>query len=129
MAAPSSAGTVLLVEDEPEMRRLIVKILAMHGYRVLEAHDGGQALALCREHQDPIHLLLADVVIPDTNGPALAASIQTLRPEIRVLYISAYDTELLRQNFGLSAQAPFLQKPFGVEDLLKKVHAALQGQR
>lgn len=129
MAAPSSAITVLLVEDEPEIRRFVVKVLAMQGYRVLEAHDGGQALALCREHQEPIHLLLTDVVIPDTSGPELAASIQALRPEICFLYISAYDTGLLRQNFGLNARAAFLQKPFGAEDLLEKVHEVLQGRK
>lgn len=128
MAEPSPANTILLVEDEPEIRRFIVKVLAVQGYQVLEAHDGTQALALCRQHTGPIHLLLTDVVIPDTSGPELAANIQALRPQIRFLYISAFDTGLLRQNFGLNARAAFLQKPFDAEDLLKKVHDALQSK-
>ena len=128
MAEPSPTTTVLLVEDEPEIRRFIVKVLAVQGYQVLEAHDGTQALALCRQHQGPIHLLLTDVVIPDMSGPELAASIHALCPNIRFLYISAFDTGLLRQNFGLNARASFLQKPFDAEELLKKVHDVLQGQ-
>ncbi len=128
MAEPAPANTILLVEDEPEIRRFIVKVLAVQGYQVLEAHDGTQALALCRQHPGPIHLLLADVVIPDTSGPELAANIQALRPQIRLLYISAFDTGLLRQNFGLSARAAFLQKPFDAEDLLKKVQDTLQSR-
>jgi DNA-binding response OmpR family regulator len=128
MAEPSPANTVLLVEDEPEILRFIVKVLAVQGYQVLEAHDGAQTLALCRQHPGPIHLLLTDVVIPDTSGPELAANIQAMRPNIRFLYISAFDTGLLRQNFGLNARASFLQKPFDAEELLKKVHDVLQSQ-
>ncbi len=128
MAEPSPANTVLLVEDEPEVLRFLVKVLAVQGYRVLEAHDGTQALALCQQYPGPIHLLLTDVVIPDTSGPELAANIQALRPNIRFLYISAFDTGLLRQNFGLNARAAFLQKPFDAEELLKKVHEVLQSQ-
>lgn len=128
MAEPSAAITVLLVEDEPEIRRFIVRVLAIQGYQVQEAHDGTQALALCRQHPDPIHLLLTDVVIPDTSGPELAVNVQALRPQVRLLYISAFDTGLLRQNFGLNARAAFLQKPFDAEDLLKKIQDALQSQ-
>ncbi|TAJ08810.1 MAG: response regulator [Nitrospirae bacterium] len=128
MAEPSAAITVLLVEDEPEIRRFIVRVLAVQGYQVLEAHDGTQALALCRQHPGPIHLLLTDVVIPDTSGPELAANIQAFHPQIHLLYISAFDTDLLKQNFGLNARAAFLQKPFDAEDLLKKVQDALQSR-
>ncbi|MDE3019567.1 MAG: response regulator [Nitrospirota bacterium] len=128
MADIPVAGTVLLVEDEPEIRRFIVKVLATQGYVVLEAHDGGQALALCRQHPGPIHLLLTDVVIPDMSGPKLADNIQMLRPQIRLLYISAFDNGLVQRNFGMNAGATFLQKPFDAEDLLKKVRSVFMAE-
>ncbi|MFM8550846.1 MAG: response regulator [Nitrospiraceae bacterium] len=126
MADPLPAGTVLLVEDEPEIRRFIVNVLAARGYVVLEAHDGEQALALCRQCPDPIHLLITDVIIPDTSGPALAANVLALRPQVRLLYMSAFDAGVLKQSFGLSAKALFLPKPFSAEALLQKVRDVLR---
>lgn len=128
MASLASARTVLLVEDEPEIRRFVARILVAQGCQVLEAQDGGHALAMCREHPDPIHLLITDVVIPDTNGPELAAFIQSLRPQVRVLYMSAFDMDQLVQGFGLNRSGALLRKPFSAEALLQKVRDLLEAQ-
>jgi CheY-like chemotaxis protein len=128
MMAESDQGktaTVLVVEDEPEIQRFITRVLAPQGYLVLSANDAAQALEICQHHSGPIHLLLTDVIIPDMNGPQLAVRVQGLRPDIRVLFISAYDDGLLKQNFGLHPNAAFLAKPFGADRLLQKVRAVL----
>lgn len=119
-------ATVLVVEDEPEIQRFITRVLAPQGYLVLTAADAAQAVAVCQQHPGPIHLLLTDVIIPDMNGPQLAVRVQGLRPEIKVLFISAYDDGLLKQNFGLHPTAAFLPKPFGADRLLQKVRAVLE---
>lgn len=118
-------ATVLVVEDEPEIQRFIARVLAPEGFLVLTAGDAAQALEICRQHPGRIDLLLSDVIIPDMNGPELALRLQTLRPEMRVLFISAYDDGLLKQNFGLHPAAAFLAKPFGAERLLQKVRSVL----
>lgn len=122
-------ATVLVVEDEPEIQRFIARVLAPEGYLVLSASDAAHALEVCHQHPGPIHLLLTDVIIPDMNGPELATRIQVLRPEIRVLFISAYDDGLLKQSFGLHPAAAFLPKPFGAERLLQKVRSVLDTPR
>lgn len=119
-------ATVLVVEDEPEIQRFIARVLAPEGFLVLTAGDAAQALEICRRHPGRIDLLLSDVIIPDMNGPELALRLQTLRPEMRVLFISAYDDGLLKQSFGLHPTAAFLAKPFGVERLLQKVRSVLE---
>jgi len=119
-------ATVLVVEDEPEIQRFIARVLAPEGFLVLTAGDAAQALEICRQHPGRIDLLLSDVIIPDMNGPELAARLQALRPEMRVLFISAYDDGLLKQSFGLRPDAAFLAKPFRAERLLQKVRSLLE---
>ena len=80
--------TVLLVEDEPSIRQLMRRMLAGQGYMMLEARNGAEALGVAESHPTPIHLLLTDVVMPSMDGFTLAARLQALRSETRVLFLS-----------------------------------------
>jgi CheY-like chemotaxis protein len=117
--------TVLVVENEQSVRDVIADVLAMHGYRVLEAADGDEAIRISEAHPGPIHLLVVDVVMPGTSGEALVNRVATVRPDIRTLYISGYTDELVRQHGIIPAGRSFLQKPFTVEGLARKVREAL----
>lgn len=116
--------TVLLVEDEHAVRAFVRAALEPYGYRVLEAGDGAQALALCEERRGAIHLLLTDVVMPSMDGPALARRLALLHPETKVLYISGYpDSALTHRSFALGDG--FLEKPFTPDALRRKVREVL----
>lgn len=117
--------TILLVEDEPSVRRLVRLILEQRGYAVLEAESGVTALSLCRSHAGPIHLLLTDVRMPGMNGLYLSQQVSVLRPGIRVLFMSAdMDCEPLT-HLLLTTRASFVQKPFSPDLLADKVQGAL----
>ena len=119
--ARAGTETVLLVEDEPALRRMVRQALSQRGYAVLEATDGENALQVSERHQGTIHLLLTDVVMPRLGGPELAERLMQRRPEMTVLYISGYaETDIASQNLP-GARAEFLQKPFATDDLLRRV--------
>ncbi len=122
---PRGTETVLVVDDEPRVRSLMRRLLAVRDYRVLEAANGAEAIELCRRTEGPIDLLLTDVVMPEMNGVALSARIQAIRPNIKVLFVSAYrDKEI--ERLGLpDLSARFLQKPFTTFDLAAKVREIL----
>lgn len=130
-AAPEIAGvlsgteTVLVVEDEREVRSLVGAALAGEGYQVLEASTGEEAIRVAAGHVGPIHLLLSDVIMPGMGGGELAAQIRAGRPETRALLMSGYtDDAIVRHGVLLRDQA-FLQKPFTGETLLRKVRETL----
>jgi PAS domain S-box-containing protein len=132
--SPASAGplsliggteTILVVEDEPGVRDLAVRVLTSCGYQVLAAGDGHQALEIAEEHDGPIHLLLADVILPRMNGKELADRFQAQRSEAQVLYMSGYTDDVITHHGVLAPGTAFLAKPFSVADLTKKVRAAL----
>jgi PAS domain S-box-containing protein len=118
--------TVLVVEDEPGVRRIVVRVLRSLGYVVIDAPDAGSALALeATRSEQPIHLLLTDVVMPGMGGRELADAIRARRPQLAVLFMSGYtDDDLLRHGVS-SARDAFLQKPFTPEELAAKVRAVL----
>jgi signal transduction histidine kinase len=126
--APSSlrgSETILLVEDEPAVRRASRRFLEEHGYKVLEAVDGGDALRLCERHEGPLDLVITDVVMPGMSGRELGERVTRLRPETPVLYVSGYvDTPLVRAGLPETA-VPLLQKPFSAESLARKVRELL----
>jgi CheY-like chemotaxis protein len=126
-ARPPLAGgeTVLVVEDEPSIRALACEMLEGHGYRALSAGSGEEALGLAVRHAGPIHLLLADVVMPGLAGPALAERFTVVRPEARVLFMSGYaGDDLVRR--GLPEDATHLvPKPFTADLLGRRVREAL----
>jgi len=117
--------TVLVVEDEPAVREVAVKILSRLGYQVLEAADGPEAWALSERHAEPIHLLLTDVVLPGPNGVMVARRLTAERPQMRVLYMSGY-TDNAIVHFGvLDRGIKFVEKPFSVEGMARAVRDAL----
>jgi two-component system, cell cycle sensor histidine kinase and response regulator CckA len=122
---PGGTETILLVEDEDAVRALTRHVLQKSGYKVLEARHGGEALRLCGRHREPIHLLLTDVVMPEMGGRELADCLTSLRPEMKVLYLSGYTDDAVVRHGILTADAAFLQKPFSVETLTHKVRDVL----
>jgi CheY-like chemotaxis protein/two-component sensor histidine kinase len=122
---PGGKETVLVIEDEEEVRKLAGSILQKQGYRVLEASHGEEALYKAEEHKGPIHLLLTDVVMPKTNGPEIARRLKHFCPQMKILYMSGY---LDNDNFTKvlpERWVSFLQKPFSVEGLIGKVREVL----
>jgi PAS domain S-box-containing protein len=122
---PRGWETILVVEDEEAVRALILQTLQKYGYTVLAARQGEEALSRCAGHPGPIHLLLADVVLPKINGPELAARLASTYPGLKVLFMSGYTDNAIFQHGVLDAGVNFLQKPFRVESLIHKVHEVL----
>jgi signal transduction histidine kinase len=119
--------TILLVEDEPAVRGLVQETLRLHGYTVLEARHGIEALLTVAKHTGPIDLLLTDVVMPQMSGPEVAEKLHSLRPDTKVLYMSGYpDHPVFEQGKALIENA-FLPKPFTPNVLAKKVREVLDG--
>lgn len=119
--------TILLVEDEPAVRGLVHETLRLHGYTVLEARHGIEALMTGAKYQGPIHLLLTDVVMPQMSGPEVAEKIQVVRPGIKVLFMSGYPDHPVFEQGGFSRETSFLPKPFTPNVLAKKVRDVLDG--
>jgi two-component system, cell cycle sensor histidine kinase and response regulator CckA len=123
---PKAAETILVVDDDPEVLSLAVDILRMAGYTVLGTGDPRHALRLARTPAEPLHLLLTDVVMPLMSGLQLAAEVRALRPEVKILLMSAYRTkEIEDYRTRLAPGGPFLDKPFTVPALEQAVQAAL----
>jgi CheY-like chemotaxis protein len=117
--------TVLLAEDEDELRSVAREILEMYGYTVLEAHHPDEALLIAERHSGPIPVLVTDVVMPKMSGRDLARRLAPLRPEMRVLYISGYTDEAIVRHGVLDPGTAFLEKPFNPDELARKVREVL----
>jgi CheY-like chemotaxis protein len=117
--------TILLVDDEPEVRRLLERMLGHLGYQVLPARDGLEALTVLAQHQEPVHLLVTDLQMPGMDGRELARRFTELRSGARVLFLSGNagegDDSLSRAIVG----ARFLPKPFTSKELAAEIHALL----
>jgi two-component system, cell cycle sensor histidine kinase and response regulator CckA len=121
--------TVLLVEDEESVRGLVRETLETRGYTVLEAADGEAGLALAQSFPGNIHLLITDVVMPGMSGKQLASHLKQARQQTRVLFLSGYTEDAIAQEGGLEAGAAFLQKPFTLQSLARKVRDVLQASK
>jgi len=117
--------TVLLAEDDESLRRLAKGLLEKLGYRVLEAENAAQALALAGSHKGPIHLLVSDVVMPGASGRELARRLAESRPDTKVLYMSGYTDDAIVHHGMLEPGLSFLQKPFTPGGLARKVREML----
>jgi two-component system, cell cycle sensor histidine kinase and response regulator CckA len=125
-AAPPAGGeTVLVVEDEPTIRALACEMLESHGYLTLGAGSGEEALGLAVRHAGPIHLLLADVVMPGLAGPALAERFAVVRPYARVLFMSGYAGDDLARHGLADDVLQFVPKPFTADLLGRRVREVL----
>lgn len=120
--------TILVAEDEEGVRKLAVQILEKQGYRVLEVSEGSEAIRICKENEGPIHLLLTDVVMPGMSGRELADRLLSLHTEIKVLYMSGYPDNAIVHHGVLEKGMNYIQKPFTVEGLVRKVRQALNGK-
>ncbi len=125
-SAPSRVvETILLVEDDDVVRRLVCQILQEVGYNVIETARGEEAVRLCSESQQTIGLLLTDVVMPGTSGKEVADHLTELLPELKVLFMSGHTDEVILRHGVLDSDVEFIQKPFTPEALSKKVREVL----
>ncbi|HWY47646.1 MAG TPA: response regulator [Bryobacteraceae bacterium] len=115
-AVPGGAETILLVEDEDGVRRVVETMLTRHGYNVLSSGSCGEAMALAERYAGPIHLLITDVVMPGMSGRTMAENLIAQRPETKVLYVSGYGGPVESET-----TTGFLQKPFTTEELARKI--------
>lgn len=118
---PRGKETILLVEDEDEVRDLTARVLKKQGYNVIEASEGRSALALAEDYKDDIDLLVTDVIMPYMNGKALAERLKKQRTKMKVLFISGHVDSMITQHGILETGVQFLQKPYTVENLSRKV--------
>jgi PAS domain S-box-containing protein len=131
-AEPSAAAlrgseTILVVEDQPEVRAVTSEMLHAYGYTVLEASGGSEAIAMGRQHAGVIHALLTDVVMPEMSGREVAARLKADRPDLRVVYTSGYTDNAIVHHGVLDSGLAFLQKPFASTLLAKKIREVLDG--
>ena len=122
------AETILVCEDEEEVRKLAVEVLQRAGYITMSASNGAAALAIATEYHRPIELLLTDVVMPGMDGRKLAELMTSARPGLRTLLMSGYPSDVIAHHGVLEEGVQFLQKPFTNRTFLKRIREVLDGQ-
>ena len=125
--AVQGSETILVVDDEEQVRSLECGVLQASGYKVLPVGDGEEALRICRESSEPIHLLVTDIVMPMMNGRELARRVALLHPSMRVLFVSGYPDEAEISSERSAGKTNFLQKPFTSDTLLRRIRQSLDG--
>ncbi|HKD08086.1 MAG TPA: response regulator [Bryobacteraceae bacterium] len=120
--------TILVVDDEPEIRKLVTAMLTGHGYHVLTADTGENAVRILNNHPD-IDLLLTDVVSPGMSGPMIADEIAAIKPDIRVLFMSGYDNTQVVQRYIVEKGYSLLSKPFHREELVERIGDLLREKK
>jgi CheY-like chemotaxis protein len=118
--------TILLVEDEEMVRRLMCEVLEQEGFEVLACSTPAEAIAVSRRHDGHIDLLLTDVVMPGMNGRAMAESIQEFLPQLRVVFMSGYTEHALTHEGQVDPKFEYLQKPFTLKSLTQKLTKVLR---
>ena len=124
-ASVRGSETILLAEDEEAVRNLMRRVLEAHGYTLLVAADGQEALRLADGHKGPIHLLLTDIVMPNLGGRQLAERVVSARHATKVLYLSGYTDDAIVHHGVLEPGIAFLEKPFTPQGLARKVRELL----
>jgi two-component system sensor histidine kinase EvgS len=117
--------TVLVVEDDADVRTFTMTILKSYGYHVLEAANSAEAFVLEKEYSGEIHLLLTDVILPGMNGKTLSERLQVLRPKLKVLFTSGYTADVITSRGVLERDVAYLPKPFSLDSLAAKVREVL----
>jgi DNA-binding NtrC family response regulator len=120
----ANAGTVLLVEDEDSLRVPVSRMLRRNGYSVLEADDGKCAAELFRANEQNIDVVLLDMTLPGMSGPEVFSAIQRIRPDVRVVFTSAYSHETLQSKLAGRQAFAFIRKPYQLNDVLKLLRQA-----
>ena len=121
----SDQKTILVVDDEPEIRKLVGAMVSRQGYKVLTADTGEHAITLFKKNQ-PIDLLLTDVVAPGMAGPTLADKLTELQPDLKVLYMSGYDNTQVVQRYVVEKGHALLHKPFTLDELSRRVRELIE---
>ena len=124
-ASEGGAETILLAEDDEMVRKLIIRILEKHGYRVLVARDGEEALTLFRKHKKDIQFALLDVVMPKFGGREVYDMIRTHKPNLPVLFSSGYSTKAIHLGFIVENGSEIILKPYSPNSLLRKIQEVL----
>lgn len=120
-----SKKIILVVDDEPEVRKLVGAVVNQSGFMALTADSGEHALTLVKKQKDPLALLITDVVQPGMSGPMLADRLTALQPDLKVLYISGYDNTQVVQKYVVEKGHALLTKPFNLDALRAKMAALL----
>lgn len=128
MATKDSKKTILVVDDEPEIRKLVSAMVTQLGYPVITADSGEHALTLYNHQHGDIEMLITDVVAPGMSGPMLADKLAELQPGLKVLYISGYDNTHVVQSYVVEKGHALLPKPFTAEELQAKVNELLHAR-
>jgi two-component system cell cycle sensor histidine kinase/response regulator CckA len=123
--SPRGNETILVVEDEDQVRAVALSVLRRHGYRVLEARNAGEALLICERAEEKVDLLLTDVVMPRMSGPELAKRLVEMRPRLKVLFMSGYTDDSVVRHGVLDAEIAYLQKPLTPTAITVKVREVL----
>jgi CheY-like chemotaxis protein len=118
--------TILVVEDQQEVRELVVKGLRAQGYHVIETANAEEALESAQRYPEPIHLLLTDVVMPGLSGKELAEQLVRMLPHLRVLYMSGYTANVIAHKGILDAKVEHIQKPFSPNLLARRIREVLE---
>jgi PAS domain S-box-containing protein len=126
LITPDRAATILLVEDEPQVRSVASRVLRRGGYTVIEAANGIEGVARALGFTGRIDLIVSDLVMPSLSGPAMCAQIKASRPTVRILFMSGFSADTLPDGGALPQDASFIDKPFTVDDLLAKVRDELR---
>jgi CheY-like chemotaxis protein len=121
----SGKKTILVVDDEPEVRKLVSAMVSQFGFHVLTADSGEHALTLYKNHKGPIDLLITDVIAPGMSGPMLADKLAEMQPDLKVLYISGYDNTHVVQKYVVEKGHALLTKPFSLDEMKAKVREML----
>ena len=128
-AAPPEGGTILLVEDDENVRRMAAQMLKILGYTVFAPPTPLDAIAICKEANQPIDCVVTDVIMPGMSGRELVEAIRVLRPGIRALYMSGYTSDVIAHHGVLDEGVPFIQKPFDMNAIHKKIQEAMAAPR
>ena len=121
----AGTGTVLVVDDDVQIRTLVRRTLTQDGFTVLEAASAEEAMAICKRHKTPIHLILADMVLPKMSGFELADYLKSMHPEVKVLFMSGYTEHSVLEQGVLDPDKNFIQKPFALDALTRKTREVL----
>jgi PAS domain S-box-containing protein len=124
-ASLEGSETILIAEDDGNVRVMVESLLSEQGYSVLTAQNGDEALKIAARHPSTIHLMITDVMMPEMNGNDLARQLSNARPEMKVLYVSGYTDDAITYHHLLDSDAHFLQKPFDTDELVLRIRQML----
>lgn len=124
-----SSETILVAEDNEDVRPMIVELLQDIGYQVLEAHDGTDVVALMENYGDTVDLLLLDVIMPRMNGYEALSAVRVRHPDLPCVFLSGYSDETLKQKAKITGDFNYLSKPIMPDKLIEAVRVALSGRK